>query len=67
MTIASASTLQITGVNPARLRVRGIVQIAGILDASGGDGSIRRQRRRGRPRRLAGRTLEPRRHAATAH
>lgn len=39
LTIASASTLQITGVNPARLRVRGIVQIAGVLDASGGDGS----------------------------
>ncbi|MHC4974921.1 MAG: hypothetical protein ACYTG3_21610, partial [Planctomycetota bacterium] len=38
LTISAGGTLQVIGVNPMLFRVRGMVQIAGVLDASGGDG-----------------------------
>jgi len=38
LTISSGATLKITGVNPILIRVQGIVQITGTLDAGGEDG-----------------------------
>jgi hypothetical protein len=38
LTISPGGVLRITGVNPVLIRVNGIVQIAGTLDVSGGDG-----------------------------
>jgi len=38
LTISTGATLRIIGRNPAMLRVRGIAQVSGTLDASGGDG-----------------------------
>ena len=38
LTVSSAATLRIVGVNPCRIRVTGIVSITGRIDAAGGDG-----------------------------
>jgi len=39
LTISASATLRIIGLRPARMRVAGLVQIAGILDAGGGNGA----------------------------
>jgi len=38
LTVSAGATLQVIGVNPMLFRVRGMVQIGGVLDVSGGDG-----------------------------
>jgi hypothetical protein len=39
LTISAGGTLHVIGVNPMLFRARGLVQIAGLLDAGGGDGA----------------------------
>ncbi len=40
LTISTGATLRIIGRNPAMLRVRGVAQVLGTLDVSGGDGVV---------------------------
>ncbi|MFQ5878513.1 MAG: hypothetical protein ACE5JH_12670, partial [Acidobacteriota bacterium] len=38
LTVGNNATLQVTGVNPILIRVKGLVQVTGTIDLAGGDG-----------------------------